>query len=166
MTLSSDSKLFRPLNPFIVNPVMKRKFILFALPLFLLLGCTEGGTSEASELEGLEATVLAKHDSAMSLMGDIFKLRRNLRTLRDTLAAQETDTATVLALQQQIEGLNGADKVMMEWMHNYEAPDSLQHEQAMTYLQQELQKIDRVQIVMDSTIAAAQQTYKTYEQQQ
>ena len=142
---------------------MKRKLILFALPLLLLLGCAEGGASEQQELE---ATVLAKHDSAMARMGDIFKLRRNLRTLRDTLAAHENDSATLQALSKELEGLNRADEVMMDWMHNYKAPDSLQHEQAMRYLQQELQKIERVQVVMDSTIAAAQETYKTYEQQQ
>jgi len=145
---------------------MKRKTIVFALPLLLLLGCADGGTSEASELETLEATVLAKHDSAMVLMDDIFKLRHNLRNLHDTLATHITDTATARVVQRQIEGLNGADKVMMDWMHNYEAPDSLQHDQAMAYLQQELKKIERVQVVMDSTIAAARQTYMTYEKEQ
>lgn len=145
---------------------MNRKFILFALPLLLLLGCTEGGASEASQQEALKATVLAKHDSAMARMGDIFKLRRSLRALRDTLAAQEADTATLQALEQQMKDLNGADEVMMVWMRNYQAPDSLQHAQAMTYLQQELQKIERVQVVMDSTISAARKTYRTYEQQE
>lgn len=108
--------------------------------------------------------MLAKHDSAMAQMGDIYKLRRNLRTLRDTLEAQQADTARLHMLERQLEGLSQADKVMMDWMHNYHAPDSLKPQEAMTYLQQELQKIKRVQIVMDSTLKAAQQTYQSYEQ--
>ena len=145
---------------------MKKNLILLTLPLLTLLGCTEGNSPEELQQQELEATVMAKHDSAMALMGDIFKLRRNLQALRDTLAAREADSATLQALEQQVAGLEAADEVMMVWMRNYEAPDSLQHEQAMHYLQQELQKIERVQIVMDSTISAARKTYSSHEQQQ
>ncbi len=143
---------------------MKRRIILLAFPVLLLSACTGEGESEALEQKKLEETVLAKHDSAMAQMGDIYKLRRNLRTLRDTLEAQQADTARLHMLERQLEGLSQADKVMMDWMHNYHAPDSLKPQEAMTYLQQELQKIKRVQIVMDSTLKAAQQTYQSYEQ--
>lgn len=145
---------------------MKKKLILLALPLLTLAGCTEGNSREAQQQQELEATVMAKHDSAMALMGNIFKLRRSLQALHGTLTAQQADTATLQALEQQIAGLEEADEVMMVWMRNYEAPDSLQHGQAMDYLQQELQKIERVQTVMDSTISDAQETYSSYEQQQ
>jgi len=143
---------------------MIRTVLLLALPLLLLFGCNGGGTSEASPQDELETTVLAKHDSAMARMEEIYKLRRSLRTLRDTLDAQHADTATLQALQQQIDDLNGADEAMMDWMHHYQAPDSLEPRQAMIYLQQELQKIERVQVIMDSTITAARQTSKGYEQ--
>jgi Mg2+ and Co2+ transporter CorA len=143
---------------------MNRSILLIAMPLLLLFGCNTV-SSEATETEELESHVMAIHDEAMAKMGDIYKLRRNLRSLRDTLATQQTDTATLQALQQQIDGLNAADEVMMVWMRNYQAPDSVQQDQAMNYLQQELQKIERVQTVMDSTITAARQTYQQYEQQ-
>lgn len=143
---------------------MKKQLVQIALPLLLLTGCNSG-SSEATQKEELEANVMAIHDEAMAKMGDIYKLRRNFRSLRDTLEAQQADTVTLQAIQQQIDELNQADEVMMVWMRNYKAPDSLQHEQAMTYLQQELQKVERVQTVMDSTIQAARQTYQQYEQQ-
>ena len=143
---------------------MKKHFILLIMPFLLLTGCNTG-SREATQQEELEANVMAIHDDAMARMGDIYKLRRNFRSLRDTLAAQQTDSATLQALQQQIDELNQADEVMMVWMRNYSAPDSLQPEQATVYLQQELQKIERVQTVMDSTIQAARKTYQQYEQQ-
>ncbi len=109
---------------------------------------------------------MAIHDEAMARMGDIYKLRRTLRSMRDTLEAQQqTDSTTVLALEQEISGLNKADEAMMQWMRQYSAPDTLQHEQAMDYLQQELVKVERVQTIMDSTIEAAQTTVKKYEQE-
>ena len=145
---------------------MKKNLILLTLPLLTLLGCTEGNSPEELQQQELEATVMAKHDSAMAQMGDIFKLRRNLQALRDTLSAHGPDSAALQALEQQVAGLEAADEAMMVWMRNYEAPDSLQHGQAMDSLQQELQKIERVQIVMDSTISAARKTYSSHEQQQ
>ncbi|MFD3001602.1 hypothetical protein ACFS7Z_14620 [Pontibacter toksunensis] len=143
---------------------MKNQIILILVPFLLLTGCNQG-SSEATQQEELEANVMAIHDDAMARMGDIYKLRRSFRSLRDTLAARQTDSATLQALQQQIDELNQADEVMMVWMRNYTAPDSLQPEQAKVYLQQELQKIERVQTVMDSTIQAARKTYQQYEQQ-
>ncbi|RDV15051.1 hypothetical protein DXT99_12010 [Pontibacter diazotrophicus] len=143
---------------------MMKHLILIVMPFLLLMGCNTG-PAEATQQEELEANVMVIHDDAMAKMGDIYKLRRNFRSLRDTLAAQQADTATLQALQQQIDELNQADEVMMVWMRNYSAPDTLQHEQAMNYLQQELQKIERVQTIMDSTIEAARQTHQQYEQQ-
>ena len=143
---------------------MKKHLTYVVLLLLLLISCNSG-PSEATQQEELEANVMAIHDDAMAKMGDIYKLRRNLRSLRDTLAAHQTDSTTLRALQQQIDELNQADEVMMVWMRNYSAPDTLQQEEAMAYLQQELKKIERVQTVMDSTIQAARQTYQQYEQQ-
>ncbi|RIJ42646.1 hypothetical protein [Pontibacter oryzae] len=143
---------------------MKRFFILAILPLALLAGC-QNGASETEQKAELEGNVMAIHDEAMAKMGDIYKLRRQLRSLRDTLEQQaQPDSAAILALQQELSGLNQADEVMMQWMRQYKAPDTLQHQQAMTYLQQELVKVTRVQTVMDSTLQAAKQTLSTHEQ--
>ncbi|AKD05354.1 hypothetical protein POKO110462_17535 [Pontibacter korlensis] len=143
---------------------MKKYSILFALPLAILMAC-QGGASGEEEKAALETKVLAIHDEAMAKMDNIYKLRRKLRTFRDTLEAQQADSTAILPLQQEIDGLNKADEAMMQWMRQYSAPDTLQHEQAMSYLNKELVKIERVQTIMDSTIEAAQATVTKYEQQ-
>ncbi|HEY4652076.1 MAG TPA: hypothetical protein VIG72_11720 [Pontibacter sp.] len=143
---------------------MKKPILVLAFATILLSGCHTGPTQAEQKTE-LEQHVMAVHDSAMADMGTIFKLRRNLRALRDTLATQQTDSATLHLLQQQITGLSKADESMMRWMRNYKAPDTLQHEQAMNYLQQELRSIEKVKTTMDSTIDAASKVYQQYEPQ-
>lgn len=143
---------------------MKRYLILLALPLVLFSAC-QGGSSPETEKTELEAKVLHIHDEAMTRMGDILKLRRSLRTMRDTLETQQADTSSLRVLEQELSGLEQADEAMRQWMRQYSSPDTLQHEQAMQYLQNELKKIERVQTIMDSTISAAQETAKKYEQE-
>lgn len=141
---------------------MKKILIVLALPFALLTGCNSG-TQEAEQKAVLQEQVMAVHDSAMAEMDNIFKLRRNLRILRDSLEVQREDTALLSPLGREIKGLNIADASMMDWMRNYKAPDTLQHEQAMQYLQLELQKINRVKTIMDSTLESARKTYQQYE---
>ena len=145
--------------------IMKKSTILIALCFAALTAC-DSGTSGEEETVSLEDKVMAIHDEAMAKMDNIYKLRRKLRTLRDTLEAQQADSTMLLPLEQEISGLNKADEAMMQWMRQYEAPDTLQQEQAMQYLQQELKKIKRVQTMMDSTLEAAQITLTRYEQEQ
>ncbi|MCX2739784.1 hypothetical protein [Pontibacter anaerobius] len=143
---------------------MKKYLILFALPLALLSGCQSAPSEEEKKAE-LQSQVMTIHDEAMAKMDNIHKLRRNLRSTRDTLAAQQADSTAILPLEQELSGLDKADEAMMQWMRQYRAPDTLQHEQAMQYLQQELIKIQQVQTIMDSTIEAAQATITKYEQE-
>jgi hypothetical protein len=147
------------LNP---ESFMKKTLIVLLLPFILLTGC-DSGTQEVEQKAELQQQVMAVHDSAMAEMDNIFKMRRNLRTLRDSLQIQLADTAIVSSLNKQISGLNMADEGMMDWMRNYKAPDTLQHERAMQYLQLELQKINRVKNFMDSTLKAAHKTYQQHE---
>ncbi|MHA6248294.1 hypothetical protein ACXYMU_10185 [Pontibacter sp. CAU 1760] len=141
---------------------MKKTWILLALPA-LLWACSPDKKQEEDQAGMLETEVMAVHDEAMAKMGDLYKMRRSLRSLRDTLAVRQADSATLKTLQQQIDDLNQADEVMMGWMRNYQAPDSLQQKEAVLYLEQELKKVKRVKIVMDSTLGAAQTMYKNYE---
>ncbi|NEM97219.1 hypothetical protein [Pontibacter burrus] len=141
---------------------MKKPILHLAFVTLLLSGCNTGPTQAELKTE-LEQHVMAVHDSAMADLGSIFKLRRDLRALRDTLATQQTDSTLLLQLQENITSLNKADEAMMNWMRNYKATDTLQHEQAMQYLNQELQKIEKVKITMDSTIDAARNVYQQHE---
>lgn len=139
---------------------MKKWLLYLSLPLSLI--ACQGGASDEDRQQTLETEVMDLHDEAMADMGKIYRLRRNLTSLRDSLQAQSTDTATISLLTRRIQELEKADEAMMEWMRQYKAPDTLAHEQAMLYLNAEHQKMARVKALMDSTITNAQETYATY----
>ena len=140
---------------------MKKWLLYLSLPLSLL-ACQGGSASDEDRQQTLETEVMDLHDEAMADMGKIYRLRRNLTSLRDTLQAQSADTTTISLLTQRIQELEKADEAMMEWMRQYKAPDTLAHEQAMLYLNEEHLKMTRVKALMDSTITNAQKTYATY----
>ena len=142
---------------------MKKLLIVLALPCLLLTGC-HTGPSEQAQKDELESHVMTVHDQAMNKMGQVYHLRRDLRALRDSLETQQADTATLQLLQRHLHLLDQADAAMMDWMHQYQAPDSLAHQPAMDYLTQQQEKINDVNAKMDSTLTAARQTYTTYEQ--
>ncbi|MBC5992363.1 hypothetical protein [Pontibacter cellulosilyticus] len=144
---------------------MKYILLIISLALAILCSCSQVQSPEEQQ-ETLEQNVLAVHDTAMAKMEDIFKLRKSLRTLRDTLETQtQPDSAILNNLQQHIQLLNRADEAMMGWMRQYKAPAAdMPNEQAINYLQQEMVKIKKVQTLMDSTINAAQATYNSYDQ--
>ncbi len=143
---------------------MKRILVILALPLLLLTGCMSG-PSEEEQKEALEKTVMDVHDEAMAKMGTIHQLRRQLQHLQDSLKTKTADTATTGLVRQNVAALDKADEAMMSWMHQYKTPDTLQHEQAMQYLQEQKTKIDQVQSQMDSSIAAARELARKYETQ-
>ncbi|GGG13557.1 hypothetical protein [Pontibacter amylolyticus] len=139
---------------------MKKWLLYLSLPL-TLVAC-QGGASEEDRQQTLETEVMDLHDEAMADMGKIYRLRRNLTSLRDSLQAHSTDMAIISLLTRRIQELEKADEAMMEWMRQYKAPDTLAHQQAMLYLNEEHQKMARVKALMDSTITNAQETYATY----
>lgn len=130
--------------------------------MLLTLGGCQGGPSEAEQQEALEADVMQLHDVAMADMGKIYLLRRNLTTLKDSLAKQAADTAVIAQLNTRIGQLEAADEAMMDWMRHYKPPREKPYEEAMHYLQEEHTKINRVKSLMDSTINNATETYATY----
>ncbi|WP_253403317.1 hypothetical protein [Pontibacter sp. HSC-36F09] len=140
---------------------MKKWLLYLSLP-FTLIAC-QGGASEEDRQQTLETEVMDLHDEAMADMSRIYRMRRNLTSLRDTLQAQSSDTATISLLTRRIQELEQADEAMMEWMRQYKSPDTLAHQQAMLYLQQEHEKMTRVKTLMDSTIANAQKTYTQHD---
>ncbi|MBF9255039.1 hypothetical protein I2I11_17205 [Pontibacter sp. 172403-2] len=142
---------------------MKKLLILLAVPCVLLTGCNSGPSAQEQKA-ALEGQVMQVHDEAMAKMSQTYHLRRDLRALRDTLEAQQADSVALQQLQQHLQQLSKADEAMMDWMHQYHAPDSMAHQQAMDYLRLEQEKINNVNAKMDSAISAARKTYTAYEQ--
>lgn len=139
-----------------------KNWFFYLVVVLALSACNDGANETQQKQETLETEVMDLHDEAMADMGKIYRLRRNLTSLRDTLQAQSADTATIRLLTQRIQDLEKADEAMMEWMRQYKVPDTLAHEQAMLYLNTEHRKMERVKSLMDSTITNAQETYATY----
>ncbi|WP_242927259.1 hypothetical protein [Pontibacter vulgaris] len=139
---------------------MKRLQVLLAITLLFLAAC-KSGPSEEEQKATLEKTVLDVHDEAMAKMGTIHQLKRRLQHLQDSL--QTADTAATGLFKRQETSLDKADEAMMSWMHQYQAPDSLQYKEAMQYLQEQKAKIEGVQRQMDSTITAARKLTEQYE---
>jgi predicted RNase H-like nuclease (RuvC/YqgF family) len=141
-----------------------KHWLLYLVAILAFSACGNKENDAQQAQDALETEVMALHDEAMADMGKIYRLRRNLSSLRDTLQAQSGDTATINLLTRRIQELNDADEAMMDWMRRYQAPDTLAHDQAMNYLQEEHEKMARVKALMDSTIANAKKTYTQHEQ--
>ena len=137
-------------------------FLLFFIP---ALSC-QPQPSEKDQKDKLETRVMAVHDDAMAEMDRIYKLRKELRRLQDTLSTRQTDSTTLKKLSRHGLLLQQADEGMMDWMRRYKAPSAaMPHDSAMQYLKQQLHKIERVQTRIDSTITAAEKIIKEYEDQ-
>ncbi len=119
--------------------------------LLALAGCAPSEEQMAKELE---TEVIALHDSVMANMGDLYNSRKELAALKDSLLADDT------LLQQKFDAgiaqLAEADEQMMQWMRNYKAPDLKQPAEAVPYLQQEKEKMEKVQQNIEQSLQHAQ----------
>jgi hypothetical protein len=141
---------------------MKNRLIVY-LGLCLLAAC-QNTNSETRRREALESRVLQVHDEAMAHMDQLFRMRQDLKTRRDSLQNRPPDTASQHRVDQHLALLQKADEAMMQWMRRYKSPDKEQaHDSAMQYLQGQLQKIEPVKKTMDSTLTAAQHLYPQHE---
>lgn len=98
--------------------------------------------------------VVAKHDTAMLLMGDI---ERTQRALRAVLSDQEG--ASKKQILDALTYLQKADDAMMTWMHEFKSTElheeeykTLSEAEIERYLQEEEQKIEQVHLDMIASI--------------
>lgn len=122
------------------------------------LGCEP---SPQQKLEKIEADVMASHDSAMALMSEIYTKKKELTTLKDSLAGK--DTAAHRMLTEAITNLTHADEAMMGWMHQYQVPDKAAPDKAIEYLQAEKKKIAEVREEMHQSLETAQELEMLYD---
>jgi hypothetical protein len=140
------------------------KYGWFGFFCLCFLAACQQKPSDAGPREALESRVMQVHDTTMAEMDQVFRLRQDLKKLRDTLQTRQPDTAALRLVAQHIGLLQKADDAMMRWMHQYKAPGEKQaHQAAMLYLQDQLQKIKQVKKQMDSTLTAAQSIIKRHE---
>jgi Mg2+ and Co2+ transporter CorA len=132
-----------------------------ALPLFfLMMGCLACSPSPEKKVETLQQEVLALHDSAMANMGTLYTHRKELTYLRDSVVVQ--DTLAQRSLTKGIAALVLADEQMMQWMRAYRNPEGKPAEEALTYLQQEKDKIEEVRQVIAQSLRSADSLNSLY----
>jgi hypothetical protein len=142
---------------------------VFLMVIMMMIGACESDSNTPNEAqETAEAeyrlpgkmadyytVVVAKHDTAMLLMGDIERTQRALRTL---LPQQEGAAKT--SVLDALTYLQKADDGMMTWMHEFRSTElheeeykTLSEAEIEAYLQEEEQKIEQVHADMLNSIA-------------
>ena len=98
----------------------------------------------------LEREIDKIHMDAMEKMEEVQKIRRKLKT---TLTDSVMNEAGKAAIEKSLATLDSADKLMMDWMHEFNPPaDSADKEETRAYLEQEMEKIRIVKQAMLETI--------------
>ena len=127
---------------------MKRITGLLVLLLFIF-ACRE--QKKNSVAEKLNDEIMKIHDDAMSKSAYVLKLKGKVNVLLDSVNIPfDRDT-----LQQLSSDLYKADRLMLDWMHQYKEPD-LKSDTAERYLQKQLDMITEVHEITFKSIQSAE----------
>lgn len=122
-------------------------------------GCQSTPKTESTEATAtdpvaqLEKQVLATHDSIMPQMGDLMRLKRDV----DTKMAGATEGPARAQGEQVRRELNEADRIMMDWMHEYNGDTLKKLDQArgLTYLRTQQEKVNTLRDQLKKATADA-----------
>ncbi|NDC30378.1 MAG: hypothetical protein EBZ58_05465 [Bacteroidetes bacterium] len=127
---------------------MKKTVGILVLLLFIF-ACRE--QKKNSVAEKLNDDIMKIHDEAMSKSAYVLKLKGKVNVLLDSLNIPfDRDT-----LQQLSSDLYKADRLMLDWMHQYKEPD-LKSDTAERYLQKQLDMITEVHEITFKSIQSAE----------
>ncbi len=135
---------------------MKKQFFLgcklLIISCVLMYSCKNKNVDP--ELQSLMDNVMAVHDEVMPKMGEIHKLKKQLKKeLKNNLEEVSEKRSKIL---QHMTALDDADEGMMNWMAEYKKLSKLEEDQdPMSYYQAEQVKIDKVRDDMLSSIENA-----------
>ncbi len=142
---------------------MKIYFNIFLATLTLLLigyGCASSrGNNEGSELGSRFDTIMAIHDEVMPQMGNIHTLKKQLSNYLETVLADTTENPSeaLKAIAKYQSDLEEADRLMMDWMHEFDQDwKKKAPKEAMLYLNEEKKRIEIVKRSMRRSISAAE----------
>jgi hypothetical protein len=112
-------------------------------------------TTEAevpAELQAYEDQIMKIHDEVMPKMGDINRLRNELKSIKD-----KSGTTPMPGLDDAIQALDKAEEWMMTWMKNYsETKNTLAPEHLGKFYEKELMKVENVKSTMLTSIEQAE----------
>lgn len=151
---------------------MNRTYIKIWIGVFfaalVMSACGPGkAEKEQKQQEELAKEVIGIHDEVMPRMGELVKLRKQVKgKINAWTADSATDHETHIQQATQIvTDLDAADKGMMDWMHEYNGGQGLyEHEAIMGYLNEEKGKITAVKENMNMAMEKAQNFLEEYNQ--
>ena len=120
---------------------------LFFLVNFLMTACNNS-TNQVVEEQQAWDQVMAVHDDVMPKTADLNRMTTQLRAKNAALDSTRQDTKN--KIMDAIQALESADESMMSWMAEVQDPEILRgdnktHAEIMRYLEEEKNKVDRVQ---------------------
>jgi hypothetical protein len=118
----------------------------------LFLACNNNGNNKALILD---KEVMLKHDEAMAKSGYVLSLKKQVNNLLDSTLNKELKDS----LQKISTKLYTADRMMLDWMHQYNTPN-YESDTAISYLQLQLEKINEVHTITFESIKAAEAVLK------
>lgn len=150
---------------------MKQCLVLLTFLSVLTFSCSSNNNTAAdanqadlaAQEEALWDEVIVVHDEVMPKMGVINKTARELKALIDNTPTLSEENKK--AIEEAVNNLDNADEGMMSWMSGFKQLEKLRaemnHEQIITYLNSEMEKISNVKSQMDSSLESGQALLST-----
>ncbi|MBL7852622.1 MAG: hypothetical protein JNN04_17090 [Cyclobacteriaceae bacterium] len=140
---------------------MKKLFLFISVLAFALAGCggpsKEGQQGDSDAVNNDPNQVL--YDQVMDIHDEVMPRTEDLHNLKKKLQEQIAATPDMVVeerqkLERRIARLDSVDKMMMDWMHYFDLPDSLTDEARREYLETQMEKIKQVREAILEAIAS------------
>lgn len=129
--------------------IIRFSFILI-IALISCISCKEKDEKTLT-LEKMHDEVMYIHDLVMPEMSTIRKLKKNLQKK----TKEDNTLIDVTKINQTIEELENGSESMMKWMEEFKKPDYSQYENAKAYYESEMDRIQNVKSLMETSILNA-----------
>jgi hypothetical protein len=139
---------------------MKKHFLFIAVLVATLLGCGKPSPENqngASDADSDPNQVL--YDQVMDIHDEVMPKTQDLHNLKTRLQEQIAAAPGMVAeerqkLERRIARLDSVDKMMMDWMHHFNLPDSMTDEAKREYLESQMEKVKQVREAILEAIAS------------
>lgn len=130
------------------------------LAVSFLISCGKNGKQEEGAKEVVENgdpnqalydQVMEVHNEVMPKTSDIYQLKKELKELMVKEPGKQAELEPIVM------ELDSADRSMMDWMHKFNEPDSVSQEAAREYLENEMEKINQVKELINTSIQKAKE---------
>lgn len=127
---------------------------------------SDPAVAQSNEFQAYEDEIMKIHDDVMPKMSDINRLSTELRNIKTkTSGAGEETQSKIEGLDDSLNSLRNAEKLMMDWMKNYsDTKARLTPDIAKIFYERELEKITNVKMAMLNSIENANAWLNTHQE--